>query len=208
MNFMELEIRPLRRKDYSKVISFAMRGMHFERYFDSKLLLHMYGHSFWYGELSHATQITAAYYGDELAGVLLADMNGEPKAFHSVWWNLYLAVIDFLADRLDKDGINSYYSANKKMLREYAKNHQLDGEICFLAANPDLKIKGVGTFLLNELKRREPGKHVYVYTDSNCTYQFYEHRGFEKVGDEMIGMDLPDKGDVPLECFLYSRVLE
>lgn len=53
-------------------------------------------------------------------------------------------------------------------------------------ANPE--IKGIGTFLLNEFEKLEVGKRIYLYTDTGCTYQFYEHRGFEKVGEKPVSL--------------------
>ena len=44
--------------------------------------------------------------------------------------------------------------------------------------------------LLNELARRENGKELYLFTDDQCTYQFYEHRGFEKIGEKDIVLEL------------------
>ena len=75
----------------------------------------------------------------------------------------------------------------------------------FLAANPDSKTKGVGTFLLNELAKREQGKEIYLFTDTNCTYQFYEKRGFERIGEKEIVLEL--SGDVDLKCLLYRKQL-
>jgi hypothetical protein len=47
---------------------------------------------------------------------------------------------------------------------------------------------------------------VYLYTDDQCTYQFYDHRGFERVGEKDIVMDMGEK-QVPLKCLLYSKKL-
>ncbi len=55
-----------------------------------------------------------------------------------------------------------------------------DGEIVFFAADSGCKIKGIGTALLNALEEKEKGKLFYLYRDDACTYQFYEHRGFER----------------------------
>ena len=84
------------------------------------------------------------------------------------------------------------------------ESHTPDGEIIFLAADPDCGIKGIGTALLNALEKKEKGKTVYLYTDNACTYQFYEHRGFERVGEKEIVLEMP-KGKVPLKCFIYSK---
>jgi len=75
-----------------------------------------------------------------------------------------------------------------------------------LAANPDVKVKGIGTMLLYELTNREKGKQIYLYTDNACTYQFYEHRGFDKFGEKDVELDL-GANKLPMTCLLYSKVL-
>jgi len=93
------------------------------------------------------------------------------------------------------------------MLLAYQKNYKPDGQILFLAANPDMKGKGIGTALLRELERRENGKTLYLYTDSGCTYQFYEHRDFDRVCEEQITVEI-GTNSVPLTCMLYSKQIK
>lgn len=204
---MGLQIKPLKKQDYSKAIQFAIRGMNFDRYMENKTVLNLYGRYFWYMEMGRASQIMTAYCGDELAGVLLAEMKGEPKAHTSFWESLYVRIFDSVQHRFAENSVGPYDSANGDMLKSLAEEHKLDGEICFLAANPDLKIKGVGSLLLSELEKREPGKRIYLFTDSNCTYQFYEHRGFERVREKKVTLDLAEKGDVEISCYLYSKAI-
>ena len=204
---MGLQIKPLKKQDSSKPIQFAIKGMNFDRYMENKTLLGLYGRYFWYMEMGRASQIMTAYSGDELAGVLLAEMKGEPKAHTSFWESLYVRIFDLVQHRFAENGVGPYDSANGDMLKSLAEEYKLDGEICFLAANPDLKIKGVGSLLLSELEKREPGKRIYLFTDSNCTYQFYEHRGFERVSEKKVTLGLAEKGDVEISCYLYSKVI-
>lgn len=201
---MELKICGLRSQDYKQAIQFAIKGMHFDRYLDNKFLLNLYGAYFWYNELNHATQVIAAYYGDRLAGVLLAQINGESRRYKSVGKTVFTGVFNLMQKMLYKDGVDVYDGANRRMLAAYKRKNKPDGQIIFLAANPDIRIKSIGTLLLKELERREKGKLVYLYTDSGCTYQFYEHRGFERVGEKDIIMQI-DKKKVPLKCMLYSK---
>ncbi|NEG70454.1 GNAT family N-acetyltransferase [Bifidobacterium choloepi] len=201
---MELQIRELRKHDHDAVIQYAIEGMHFNAYLDNKLILNLYGRYFWYLELTNATQVIAAYMGDELAGVLVVDMDGEAKPYASMWKRLYVKVFDLLQHAFYKGGVEPYDKANEAMLAVYRKEHHPDGQIRFLAANPHLKAKGIGTFLLNELARRVRGKELYLFTDSQCSYQFYEHRGFTRGGERDIDMDMKTK-DVPLTCMLFSR---
>lgn len=105
-----------------------------------------------------------------------------------------------------KDGAGLYENTTKRQLEKYLKTNSPDGEIVFLTADPDCKIKGIGTALLKKLEEREKGKLLYLYTDDACTYQFYEHRGFERAEETEILLDVP-KGKVPLKCFVYSKAM-
>lgn len=203
---MELEIKELRKQDYKKVIQYAIKGMHFSMYISNKTILNLYGKYFWYLELINATQVIAVYYGEELAGVIVVDIEGEEKYHKSFSKSLYVKFVDFLQKNFFKDSVGMYDDVNKKMLSEYKRNNSPDGEIRFLAANPDLKIKGIGTLLLNELEKREKGKELFLFTDDLCTYQFYEHRGFDKVGEEDVILELEEK--VPLKCLLYRKKIQ
>lgn len=159
---MELEIRPLRKRDYSRAMQFAVTGMHFDRYMSSGVMLKLYSRYFLYMELERSSQVIAAYYGDALAGVLLADMKDEPKTHHSLWREQYVRLVDFIQNTFFRSGVGPYNAANKEMLESYSAEQSLDGEICFLAANPDIGVKGIGTLLLGEFERREPGKRIIL----------------------------------------------
>ncbi len=203
---MIIEIRELNKKDYSKAIQFAIKGMHLDWYLDEGYLLNLYGKYFWYLEMNRATQAMGAYVDDKFVGVLLADIKGEKKLYHSLWKTIFIKVFDTLQNLVAKDGVSSYDGANKAMFQQYTTSHAPDGEIIFLAADPDCKVKGVGTALLSEFEKREKGKEIYLYTDNTCTYQFYEHRGFARVGEKDIVVDIRDK-KVPLVCLLYSKTI-
>ncbi len=201
-----MKLTEIRKKDFQKAIQFAITGMHFDWYFENPFLLKLYGSYFWYQEISRATQIIAAYHESELVGVLLADMKGEEKKYRSFWGNVYIKLFDLIQNTFFQKSAGAYHKANRNMFEEYRSNHSPDGEIIFLAADPDRKEKGIGSRLLSELARREIGKKVYLYTDNACTYQFYEHRGFERSCEREIMMDMGNK-KVPLTCFLYSKTL-
>ena len=201
---MRIEIRELRKRDYGRAIQFAITGMHFNLYLDNKLLLNLYGRYFWYSELNSASQVIAAYDGEKLAGVLLADMQGEEKKYKTTGQTAYVKIFEFLQNTFYRGGVGIYDEANRELLDAYLKENNPDGQVVFLAADPDAKVRGIGSRLLEELERRIHGKEIYLYTDDACTYQFYEHRGFQKSGEKEVLMDLTSK-KVPLKCFLYSK---
>ena len=180
--------------------------MHFNWYMNSKLLLNLYGRYFWYLEINRATQIISAYAGDTFAGVLLAEMNGGQRKYRSFWKSLYAKAFDILQNLFAKGGVGVYDETNKELFSQYCKNNTPDGEIIFLAANPAVKAKGIGSLLLKELERHEKGKQIYLYTDDACNYQFYEYRQFERAGEKDIVLHLGNR-TVNLKCLLYSKVL-
>jgi len=201
-----MELKEFQNKDISNVIQFAIDGMHLDLYLKNKLLLKLYGRYFWYLEANRATQIIAAYEGETLAGILLAEIYGEPKKYYSKRRAIYVQFVNFIQKVFFKGSAGLYDGVNKELLAKYKETNSPDGEIIFLAANPDVKVKGIGTMLLYELTNREKGKQIYLYTDNACTYQFYEHRGFDKVGVKDIEIDL-GANKLPMTCLLYSKVL-
>lgn len=203
---MNIEIKDIRKKDYEKAIQFAIKGMHFDWYLNNKFLLNAYGRYFWYLEVNRATQILAAYVGDKFVGVLLAEIKGEEKKKQSFLQKIYVRLVDVIQKSFFKEGAGLYEDTTKEQLLHYLQSNTPDGEIVFLAADPACKIKGIGTALLNALEEKERGKTLYLYTDNACTYQFYEHRGFEKAEEKEIVLEMP-KGKIPLKCFIYSKVI-
>ncbi len=201
-----MEIRNLEKSDYNKAIQFAIKGMHFNWYMDSSFVLRLYGRYFLYLELNRAAQVLAAYEGDELAGILLAQINGKKAVHKSIWKSIYVKWFNWLQHLFANDGVSTYDNANRKMLNKLKSRCHIDGEIIFLAADPESNTKGVGSFLLSELEKREGGKQIYLFTDNACTYQFYEHRGFVREEQENIVLKL-DKKEISLECYLYSKRL-
>ena len=201
---MNIEIKDICKEDHKKAIQFAIKGMHFDWYLDSKFMLNAYGRYFWYLEMNRATDIYAAYVDGRFAGVLLAEIYSKEKKQNSFWQRAYVRFFDILQAIFFKDGAGVYETAVKAQLDHYLENNKPDGEIIFLAADPECKIKGIGTALLNALEKNIKGMTIYLYTDNACTYQFYEHRGFTKEEETDIVMELP-KGKVPLKCFLYSK---
>ena len=201
-----MTIEMLRKKDYSKVIEYAITGMHLDWYMSSKFILNAYGKYFLYMELNRATQIIAAYEGDELAGVLFVEIKDEKPVQYSIFRDIYVKTFDVLQHLFAGGAVGAYDEANRKMLADYRSRVKTDGELIFLAADPNIKGKGTGTVLLEELRRRESGKRIHLFTDSACTYQFYEHRGFDRVAEEHVELEL-ETGNVSLDCYLYSGEL-
>ena len=203
---MRLYFATLQRKDYGKAIRFIADGMHFDWYIKSTFLQRMLAKYFLYAELNEATQVIAAYADKRLIGLLIADMQGEPKPFRTKWKKSFVRVFELIGSRFAQKSMDVYDHANEALFKAYVKDHSIHGKIGLFSVDPDLKGQGIGTRLLEELEKREKGKHIVLYTDDACVYKFYEHRGFEREGEKDIVLELPDRL-TPLRCFLYSKTL-
>ena len=201
---MDIEITELKKSDYKKAREYAIKGMHLNWFSDNKTITKIYGSYFWHSELNRATDIIAAYDNDQLLGVILADVEGKKKARYSRFKAMILSIAKFLEEKFAAD--EAYDNANKEMLDNCKRTKHLDGEILFLAANPDIQGKGIGSALLKELEKREKGKNLYLYTDDGCNYKFYEKRGFTREGEKDVEYNDVENPFV-LKCFLYSKAL-
>ena len=203
---MDIELKNISKRDFKKAIEFCRIGMNVDYYTDKPFEIYLYSKYFWYMELLRATQIIGAYINGEMAGVLLADMKGEKKAYSSITSKIFIKTAEILMGIIFKGGANVYTETNDKMLAEFEEKNSPDGEMNFLAVDPKLNGKGIGTILLNEFEKREKGKLIYLFTDSGCTYQFYDKRNFDRNFERDIVLNLHDK-NIPLKCFLYSKIL-
>jgi len=202
----DIKIRNIQKEDYPKAIDFSLYGMHDNWYTDDPDQLLTFGKYFFYRELDEATKAYSATIDNRFVGMLLASIQGEEKIYRTEEQVDFVNKIDCLLAKKFPGTFDSYSKANEEMFSSYLrkKDANPEGEISFMDMDPTYQGKGIATLLLNALEEQEKGKELYVFTDSGCTYQFYEHRGFIKEGERKVVFPLP-KGNVPLTCFLYSK---
>lgn len=203
---MEIELRDFRLEDAADAIAFAIEGMHFRRYTDNPLLVDiLLGRYYLYLSLESATQAVAAYTEDgKLAGVLFGEFKGEKKKYRSSLRGIFLKCMNLLRYFYFHGTESIYFAVNERMLEAYGK--PTDGEYTFLAVDPELRMHGIGERLLQEMEHREAGKRVFLFTDSDCSHPFFDHYGFQRVGEECIEMRSGTR-KFPLECMLYVKEL-
>ncbi len=202
---MSITIKDLKSKDYDIARQYAIEGMKLDCYCKYAHELYFYSRYYFYMELLKATHILAAYENDKLIGILLAQINHEPTKINSFWLKTFVNSMTYITNKFFK-GESIYNNTNKEMLDKYKINNKPDGEILFFCVDKNVRGKGIGTLLLKELEKVAKGKKMYLYTDSFCTYQFYEKRGFNR--EQQRNIELSVHGNpMSLTCFLFSKVL-
>lgn len=116
-----IEIREIQKQDYKKAQKFAIQGMHLNWYMDNETILSLYSKYFWHMELNRATRAYGAYVNDYFVGVLLADMKGEKKRYHSFWRTVFVKAFDILQNLVAGEGVGAYHTANKEMFASFSQ---------------------------------------------------------------------------------------
>jgi hypothetical protein len=116
-----MDIGQIKKRDFNIARKFAIEGMHLNWYISNRFELYIYSKYFWYLEISKATKVLGAYMGNNLVGILLADIKDEPKLYKSTWYKLFVKTISFFINILYKNASNTYDETNEKMLNEFKK---------------------------------------------------------------------------------------
>jgi len=204
----EIIIKNIDRVDLHEARKFIVNGMHLHWYVSNKLELYLYSKYALYSYYIKSTTILTAYYQNKLVGFLFAKFKNEQATLKPLRYKIYCLIFEKLMKLIGYGNANNTYDdANKKMLKDFKVNHQIDGEITFFAVNENLKGKGIGTLLLEKLEHMHKGQVVYLFSDNGSTYQFYLHRGFKKSKSKEINLTLKNDKSIVLTCFLFSKRL-
>lgn len=115
----------LRRKDFKKAIESAVKGKNFSVcYGKNRITLNLYGKYFLYSEMLKATQIIAAYRGEDLAGALAAIAKGEKRKFRSAVKQLYVKTFEFIQNTFFRQSAGAYDNAcrrNAERIRNFRR---------------------------------------------------------------------------------------
>ncbi|MBO0461073.1 MULTISPECIES: GNAT family N-acetyltransferase [Enterococcus] len=199
----KLTIRSIDKKDLDTASKFAAQGMNYSSYTENPIALYLYRQYALSAMLMKSTVTLGAYLDGKFVGFIFARFDGEKKVPVSWGRRLFVNMVEKMIGLTGYQGaIGAYDQANQKMYHEFASNHP-EGEITYFAVDPALKGKRIGSRLLEEIKKRYKDKRVYLYTDSNCNYQFYLKKGFQIFGRQPIDLG---EGE-PMTCYLLSTTL-
>lgn len=137
----------------------------------------------------------AALVKDEIVGVIFGHAQGDEPHFRMLLEEgtqlamnlLNASPAELKGVQLVINGMNDTY---QELLRK--KGGTYDGTLDFFVVSEKARGLGVGKKLWLELAAyfREKGtKSIYVYTDTDCNFGFYEYQGFEFAGDQDLSID-------------------
>jgi len=122
----------------------------------------------------------------KVIGVVFAEIYGHtPKyrMFMDDGSDHALALIE--ATEVERNNVYEYFTKNTAYYKQLSEKAQkpYDGTLNFLVLSKEARGKDIGKLLWNTAKdyfEENGAKSIYLYTDSECTFKFYEGTGFTR----------------------------
>lgn len=204
MDTENMILRPICRKDYKAIENIIRKTWKYDSLCsnpkDAGHMASLYLRSC----LRRANYSLVAAEGERVLGVILADCHAaaHPKSFYkalSQGW----AVLSLFTTKTGRK-LGSFFEVfdrtDQELLKETCCN--FDAEICLFAMEEEARGRGAGKRLfkeaLNHMKRQR-AKKFYLFTDSSCTWQFYEKRGMVRLGEKVVEI----RPDVGYNLYMY-----
>ncbi|STC68516.1 hypothetical protein [Corynebacterium pilosum] len=199
-----MQIRDFQPSDTPFVFDLINEGFHVDHRFSSRVgtFLDIYLNS---ATLS-ATHFRIALIDDQPAGLLIGRIKGDPvlpgrlRKMGAIVRDLARIVPVFAREWPGiKDWLTEMIVSFGLMRDMQARNIEPDNEVILFVVGSETRGSGVGKALFQEFG--EKAGEFYLYTDSLCTWPFYEKRGMRRVAQAR--RDSPLYED-PVDHFIYA----
>ncbi len=141
-------------------------------------------------------------------GVILARA-GMPEETAAKPWQEIIDAAYKRADELDKGAadelrafLTAEYAVDDELLEESGCNPNY--ELVVFIVSPETRGHGVGSTLMKgafEYLANTGGKKGYLFTDTTCTWEYYEHRGMRRAIERNFD---PETSILPERMFVYE----
>lgn len=207
---MDITYRPLRKEDHAAVNAIIektwydpeiVEGSYTERHYNKAVL---YNYLLW-------TNFTlVAECEGKIAGFIFGRCDTLPcfrYYLHNVFrmWYERAALLFSRAGRIELENIRITDKADFDLLREHA--HEFDGELCLFDVAEGYQKHGIGRELIRRFNdfMRDNGAHsYYLYTDTYCNTEFYDHNDFMRISAETVNFVDENDGESLPVYYLYK----
>ena len=142
-----------------------------------------------------------AVVNNNVVGVIFGFANGEVPKFRMLQEDAMEHTLALL--NLSEEARKNVYECLAKYQNAYrriisGKEHLYDGQAVFFAVSEEARGLGVGKALWNELKAyfvEKNAKSIYLFSDTDCNFGFYEHNGFTRKDAQEMCCVFTEKGE-------------
>ncbi|MCL2400381.1 MAG: GNAT family N-acetyltransferase [Defluviitaleaceae bacterium] len=159
--------------------------------------------------LYEATFGRVAVLNNKVVGVIFGSVDGIEPKYRMLLENCTNHTLTLLAAS-ESDRINTFEYLSKlsityqELISDYIDNY--DGTLDFLVLSKESHGLGIGKSLWMALKSyfdENNAKSIYLYSDVECNYGFYEHFGFARKAEKEVIFKFNEE-DYKMNIFLYD----
>ena len=163
--------------------------------------------------LVESSYIEIAYMDGEPVGLLMGKTKGDSRFFKrltyrlKLWWEMVSLLMNRSHAAYGIQAMRAIDRIYKQMLK---KSKTFDSEVTLFVVHPKAQGQGIGKQLMNRFLKHiktKDASNVFLFTDSDCTYQFYDRYGFERLHSETITFTLPE-AEKSLDVYMYQMALK
>ncbi|QWT17840.1 GNAT family N-acetyltransferase [Collinsella sp. zg1085] len=164
------------------------------------------------GDLAHflgkATFTCVAELHGEACGIIAARIGKASQQTQKYWQGVYekaMSDLQFQDTGAHAHGLQ-YFDAEQRVNRQLLERSGMSGsaEVVLLAVSPAARGYGVGRALIDAARAylaSQQALPAYLFTDTSCTWEFYEHLGF--IREAQYVTSLEERQVLPEEMYLY-----
>lgn len=187
--------RNIRKNDYAAIKNLINSVWHFERFATNERIRKDILEIYWMNCLREQTFARVVEYQGEVVGILLGRSESEYKRFKmsinacAIIWRIIRLCFSEEARHTTK-GYRNFSRAYQELIEN--RIQEFDGELVLFIVDQNYRAKGIGKKLIElffQYMKQTQTKCIYLYTDTECNYGFYDKQGFEKVDERWIDVE-------------------
>ena len=213
MKMIDIEIRDVCIEDVATIKEAINEVWDFASILGSKAVLDA-TLSFYFNQVMYrSTYGRVAIMNGEVLGVIFGYIKGEAPQYRHLLQDISeITMTLMMATDEERNGLYEYFSKQTAVYGELIDGLEsdYDGSLEFIVLSRVAQGKGVGRLLWENLKTHFEGcgiTKIYVYTDTDCNYGFYDHLGFSCRRSKEVVYDFEGVEYTP-KNFMYEMTLK
>ncbi|EEK75916.1 GNAT family N-acetyltransferase [Bacillus cereus] len=202
-----VKYRSLVKEDYEPIKHLIGEAFGFNEFITDKNFLNSVLNFYLHSCILGSSFSKVAEKDNKVIGVILGDSEKDKNRLKSVHNNFsfaYNTLKLFMTNKENREFLKSFIKV-KKTYKELiqGKEDRFQGCIQLFIVSEESRGLGVGKTLMNylfEYMKTEDVTSLYLYTDNNCNYRFYDKQNFKRVTEKEIAFESIEEN---LNIFLY-----
>lgn len=200
--------RSINKKDTKQLVTLISDTWHYEKITSTFCASHL-SFAFLYSSLAHSTYTQVALKEGTPVGLIVGRISDVPLQQKVYLLHLYFHLFLLLFTSEGKQAIQSFRrhsQVNNALLKQTYETY--DGELVLFAVDQSVRGSGIGSALFNQYLdylKSVGARTFFLFTDTSCTYTFYEHKGLKRIGALTRRMPFLQKD---ISFFLYRGDLQ